>query len=127
MTYDQNNVFARILRGELPCSRRHETEHALAFDDINPQTPVHVLVIPKGNYVDFEDFAARATPEEQAGFWQAVKETAEICGVAGQGFRLTTNNGASAGQVVFHFHVHIFGGRPLGRMVRPPEVPVAAG
>ena len=121
MTYDPNNVFARILRGELPCARRHETPHALAFDDISPQAPVHVLVIPKGAYVDFEDFSARATPEEKAGFWQAVQETAVACGVAGQGFRLTTNNGASAGQVVFHFHVHIFGGRTLGRMVRAPE------
>lgn len=127
MTYDRNNVFARILRGELPCNRRHETEHALAFDDINPQTPVHVLVIPKGAYVDFEDFSARASAAEKAGFWQAVQETAQVCGVSGQGFRLTTNNGASAGQIVFHFHVHIFGGRPLGRMVRPPEVPAAAG
>jgi diadenosine tetraphosphate (Ap4A) HIT family hydrolase len=121
VAYDRDNIFAKILRGELPCSKRHETEWALAFDDIAPKTPVHVLVVPKGEYVDFNDFTARATSEEQAGFWQAVKETAEICGVGGEGFRLTTNNGEVAGQIVFHFHVHIFGGRPLGRMVRSSD------
>ncbi len=118
MSYDNDNVFAKILRGELPCKKVHETEFALAFEDIQPQTPVHVLVIPKGAYIDFEDFMAKASAEEITGFWRSVSETAEVAGVAGEGFRLTTNNGASAGQIVFHFHVHIFGGRPLGRMVR---------
>lgn len=118
MSYDNDNVFAKILRGELPSKKVHETEFALAFEDIQPQTPIHILVIPKGPYIDFEDFMAKASPDEITGFWKSVNETAEVVGVAGEGFRLTTNNGASAGQIVFHFHVHIFGGRPLGRMVR---------
>lgn len=118
MAYDRDNVFAKILRGELPCKKVHETQWALAFEDISPQTPVHVLVIPKRECVDFDDFMSQASAEEVAGFWQTVHETAAKVGVTESGFRLVTNNGSSAGQVVFHYHVHIFGGRPLGGMVR---------
>lgn len=119
MAYDENNIFARILRGELPCRKVHESEHALAFHDINPLTPVHVLVIPKGAYVSLDDFSARATPEELADFLKAVGDTARLVGVDGDGYRIVANNGANANQEVPHFHVHIFGGRQItGRMVR---------
>lgn len=121
MAYDNNNIFAKMLRGEIPYDKVHETEHALAFNDIAPKTPIHVLVIPKGAYTDAHDFNARASIEEKVGFWQAVHETAEKTGVADSGFRLTTNNGASAGQVVFHYHVHINGGRPMGQGHRVEE------
>ncbi|SLN18381.1 histidine triad nucleotide-binding protein [Oceanibacterium hippocampi] len=120
MAYDENNIFARILRGELPCNKVYEDDHALAFHDINPQAPVHVLVVPKGAYVDFDDFAHNASAEEQLGFTRAIGTVARQLGVVEQGFRLVTNNGAFAGQIVPHYHVHIFGGRKMaeGRMAR---------
>lgn len=121
MAYDSNNTFARILRGELPCEKVYEDEFALAFNDINPLTPIHVLVVPKGAYVDYEDFIANAPSAEILGFFRAVKEVAAVTGLAEQGYRLSTNNGQSAGQIVFHFHVHLLGGRPLGGMVRRPQ------
>ncbi len=120
--YDDSNVFARILRGELPCRKVHEDGHALAFHDIHPQAPVHVLVIPKGAYVSAADFHATATEAEIAGFWRAVGLVARRLGLEAPGYRLLANMGEDAGQEVPHFHVHIFGGRPLGRMV-----PEAAG
>lgn len=113
MAYDRNNVFAKILRGELPCKKVYEDEFALAFHDITPAAPVHVLVIPKGEYVSFVDFAAAAPPEFVAGFWRAVGKTASALGVNDSGYRLVANSGANANQIVFHFHVHIIGGRPL--------------
>ena len=111
--YDPQNVFARILRGEIPAKVVHESETALAFYDARPQAPVHVLVIPKGPYVSLDHFAAEATAVEQAGFLAAV---AEVCRGAGleQGFRAIANTGAYGHQEVPHFHVHILGGRPLG-------------
>ena len=118
MAYDENNVFARILRGELPCDKVHESEHALAFRDINPLAPVHVLVIPKGRYVSMDDFTAKASAEEIAGFFQAVGETARALGVDASGYRMLANHGRDANQEVPHFHVHIFGGAPLGPMIR---------
>ncbi len=121
MSYDPNNIFARILRGEIPCDRVHENEHALAFRDINPQTPVHVLVIPKGAYTDLTDFAARAGADEIAGFVRAVGETARLLGIDGDGYRALTNIGAFGLQEVPHLHVHLFGGQPLGRMIKPPH------
>lgn len=122
MSYDPDNVFAKILRGELPCKKVHETEHALAFHDINPLTPVHVLVIPKGAYTDFADFTANASPEEIYDFWRAVYDVARMTGVEDSGFRIVSNKGSDAGQIVFHFHVHVFGGRPVsGSMVRPAK------
>ena len=108
--YDRNNVFARILRGELPCTKVYEDEHVLAFNDIHPKAPVHVLVIPKGEYVSLVDFTAKARPDEIASFWRAVTRIAGELGI-GDGFRAATNHGPSGGQLVFHFHVHLTGRR----------------
>lgn len=117
--YDPQNIFARILRGEIPSKRVHEDEFALAFHDINPLAPVHVLVIPKGAYVSSADFHATASDAEIAGFWRAVAKVARDLGLDASGHRLLTNMGEDGGQEVPHFHVHIFGGRRLGRMVPP--------
>lgn len=117
MAYDRNNVFARILRGELPCRKVYENEHVLAFHDINPQTPVHILVIPKGEYVSLDDFSAKASAAELAAFLRAVGAIARDQGLADPGYRILANHGRDAHQEVAHFHVHIFGGRPLGRMI----------
>jgi len=117
-TYDSNNIFAKILRGEIPCKKVHETAHSLAFHDINPLSPVHVLVIPKGAYVDFDDFSGRASAEEIADYTRAIGETARIAGAAEGGYRLLSNCGENANQEVPHLHVHIFGGRHLGRMLK---------
>jgi diadenosine tetraphosphate (Ap4A) HIT family hydrolase len=115
--YDPGNIFARILRGEIPCKRVHEDEFVLAFHDINPQTPVHVLVIPKGAYVSHADFSATASDAEVAGFWRAVGKVARDLGLEASGYRILSNMGEDGGQEVPHFHVHIFGGRRVGRMV----------
>lgn len=115
--YDPQNVFARILRGELPCRRVHEDEFALAFHDIAPQAPLHVLVIPKGAYVSAADFHATAPEAEIAGFWRAVARVAKELGLEQPGYRLLANVGHDAGQEVPHFHVHLFAGKPLGRML----------
>lgn len=115
--YDEGNVFARILRGEIPCRRVHETPHALAFHDINPQAPVHVLVIPKGPYVSMADFSANAPEELVAGFFRAVGETARLLGLEQGGYRILANAGLNSHQEVPHLHVHIFGGAPLGPML----------
>jgi diadenosine tetraphosphate (Ap4A) HIT family hydrolase len=118
MAYDDSNIFAKILRGEVPWKRILETEHALAFHDINPLAPTHALVIPKGAYVSMADFSANASSEEIAGFFRAVGETARELGVADSGYRILANAGVDANQEVAHFHVHIFGGAPLGPMLR---------
>ncbi len=115
--YDDANVFARILRGELPCRKVYEDEHALAFHDINPQAPVHVLVIPKGAYVSWADFAAKASEAEIAGFVRAVGTVAADLGLVEPGYRLLANVGIHGHQEVAHLHVHLFGGRPLGPML----------
>ncbi len=117
MAYDPSNIFARILRGEIPCRKAYEDAHVLAFHDINPQAPVHILVIPKGAYVSLDDFSAKASEAEIAGFMRAVGEVARAAGVAQSGYRILANHGGDAHQEVPHFHVHIFGGRPLGRMI----------
>ncbi len=114
--YDPQNVFARILRGEIPNRTVFENAHALAFHDIRPQAPVHVLVIPKGPYVSLDHFAAEATAEEQAGFLAAVAEVCRIAGVE-DGFRAIANARAHGRQEVPHFHIHILGGRDLGPML----------
>lgn len=119
--YDPNNVFARILRGEIPCRKIREDAHTLAFHDINPQAPVHALVIPKGAYVSMEDFSARASDEEIAALVRAVGAVARELGVTEAGWRLLSNVGANGGQEVPHLHIHIFGGRPLGRMIAKAE------
>jgi len=115
--YDDNNVFARILRGELPCKKVYEDDHALAFHDIHPLAPVHILVIPKGAYVSWDDFSERAPDAEMAGFVRAVGKVARDAGMVVQGYRLLANTGKRAGQEVGHLHVHIFGGQPLGPML----------
>lgn len=120
-TYDQQNIFARILRGEIPCRKVFENEFALAFHDINPQAPVHVLVIPKAAYVSFADFSEHAAPEQLAGFCRAVGETARALGLVEGGYRLLANTGLDAHQEVPHFHVHIFAGRQLGPMLVVPQ------
>lgn len=115
--YDETNVFARILRGEIPCRKVYEDAHALAFHDINPQAPVHVLVIPKGAYVSFADFSARAPEGEIAGFFRAVGTVTRNLGLEAKGYRLLANMGPDSLQEVGHFHVHVFAGRSLGRML----------
>ena len=117
LPYDESNIFARILRGELPCKKVYEDEHALAFHDINPIAPVHILVIPKGPYVSWDDFSANASSEEIAGFVRAVGHVAREAGMVVQGYRLLANTGKRGGQEVAHLHVHIFGGEPLGPML----------
>jgi diadenosine tetraphosphate (Ap4A) HIT family hydrolase len=119
LPYDPGNIFAKILRGEIPCNKVYEDEWALAFHDIAPQAPVHILVIPKGTYVSWDDFAANAPAEEIAGFVRAVGRVARENGLVAPGYRLLANVGAHGGQEVAHLHVHLFGGRPLGRMVAP--------
>jgi diadenosine tetraphosphate (Ap4A) HIT family hydrolase len=118
--YDPGNIFARILRGEIPCNRVAEDEFALAFHDIAPQAPVHVLVIPKGAWVSTADFHAGADPAAIAGFWRLVGAVARDLGLEATGYRILSNMGPDAGQEVGHFHVHVFGGRRLGRMVPQP-------
>jgi histidine triad (HIT) family protein len=121
MTYDQNNIFAKILRGEIPCDKIYESDHALAFKDIHPQAKVHVLVIPKGAYINMDDFSQNASSEEITGLIRALGEVAKIIGVSqyssGKGYRYIGNNGPDGGQEVPHLHFHIVGGEPLGRMV----------
>lgn len=115
--YDDTNVFARILRGEIPCRRVHEDAWALAFHDINPLAPIHVLVIPKGPWVSAADFHAGASEPAIAGLWRAVAQVARDLGLEPAGYRILSNMGPDAGQEVGHFHVHIFGGMRVGRMV----------
>ena len=115
--YDDGNIFARILRGDIPSKKVFENEWALAFHDIAPQAPVHVLVIPKGRYVSLADFSATASADEIAGFFRAVGAVARQLDLEAPGYRILANMGEHAGQEVPHFHVHLFGGRPLGRML----------
>ena len=115
--YDESNIFARILRGELPAKKVYEDEWALAFHDINPLAPVHILVIPKGPYVSWDDFSEKASGEEIAGFVRAVGTVARDQRLVVQGYRVLANVGKRAGQEVAHLHVHIFGGQPLGPML----------
>jgi histidine triad (HIT) family protein len=118
MPYDRNNVFARILRGELPSTKVFEDEHVLAFRDINPQTPTHIILIPKGDYVSVDDFSEKASEAELAAFVRAIGRIAQQEGVAESGYRILANHGAAAHQDVPHFHLHLFGGRDLGPMLR---------
>ena len=115
--YDDSNIFARILRGEIPCKKVYEDEWALAFHDINPQAPNHVLVLPKGKYCSLADFSASAGEAEVAGFVRAVGKVAQLLGLEAPGYRVLFNMGADSGQEVPHLHAHIFGGRKLGRML----------
>ena len=117
LPYDDSNIFARILRGEIPAKTVYDDEFALAFHDIAPQAPVHILVIPKGSYVSWDDFSARASEAEIAGFVRAVGTVAREQGLVTPGYRLLANVGAHGGQEVPHLHVHLFGGRGLGPML----------
>lgn len=115
--YDDSNIFAKILRGEVPNRTVFEDEHVLAFHDINPLSPTHILVIPKGPYVSWDDFSERASDEEIGAFVRAVGRIAREAGLVRRGYRLLANVGRDSGQEVPHLHVHIFGGRPLGPML----------
>ena len=119
-TYDDQNIFARILRGEIPCNKVDECAHTLSFDDIQPQAPVHILVIPKGAFVDMADFAAHASAEEQAAYIAALGRVAVRAGVTKKGFRLIANSGLNGHQDVPHLHMHVLGGEQLGPM-RPRQ------
>ena len=117
--YDDDNIFARILRGELPCDKVHEDDHVLAFRDIRPMAPTHILVIPKGRYVSWDDFSQNASEAEIAAFVRAVGRIAREAGLVEPGYRLLANVGGDGGQEVPHLHVHLFGGKPLGPMLSP--------
>lgn len=114
LPYDPANIFARILRGDIPCAPVYEDDHALAFCDIAPQAPTHVLVIPKGAYVSWDDFSTQGSDAEIAGFVRAVGHVARAAGLVEPGYRLLANTGPDSGQLVGHFHVHILAGRTLG-------------
>jgi diadenosine tetraphosphate (Ap4A) HIT family hydrolase len=115
--YDDSNIFARILRDEIPSTKVYEDEQVLAFNDINPLAPTHILVIPKGPYVSWDDFSAKASDAEIAGFIRAVGQIAREAGLVEPGYRVLANVGVNSGQEVPHLHLHIFGGRPLGPML----------
>ena len=117
LPYDPDNIFAKILRGQIPCNKVFENDHALAFHDIAPQAALHVLVIPKGAYVSWDDFSAKADDAEIAGFIRAVGDVARQLGLVDPGYRLLANIGVDGGQEVPHLHVHLFGGQALGRMI----------
>lgn len=117
LPYDDSNIFARILRGELPSKTVYEDEFALAFHDINPQAPLHILVIPKGPYVSWDDFSERGSDAEIAGFVRAVGQVARDAGLVAPGYRLLANVGLDSHQEIAHLHVHIFAGEPLGPML----------
>ena len=121
MSYDTNNIFAKILRKEIPCDKIYENDHVLAFKDINPQAKIHVLVIPKGAYVNMDDFSQNAKNDEIVALTRALGEVTKTVGLSsyseGKGYRYIGNNGPDGGQEVPHLHFHIIGGEPLGRMV----------
>lgn len=115
--YDDDNVFAKVLRGEIPSTKVYEDEWAYAFEDIAPQAEIHTLVIPRGKYVSWDDFTAKASDAEIAGFVRAVGKVARDKGLVEPGYRLLVNLGQHGGQEIAHLHVHLFGGEPLGRMI----------
>jgi len=118
MAYDKDNVFAKILCGEIPCDKIYEDDYAIAFHDIEPQTPIHILVIPKGAYVSIADFGQNADENEITGFWRAVSKIAHEHGLMENGFRSVANTGVHGGQEVPHFHVHLLGGAKIGPLVQ---------
>ena len=121
MSYDKNNIFAKILRGEIPCKKVYEDEYVFAFHDVNPQKKVHVLIIPKGEYVNLDDFSVRASEKEISSLIKGISIVAKKIGVSdkvkGGGYRSLVNIGENGGQEVPHLHFHIFGGEKVGRMV----------
>ena len=120
MNYDNNNIFAKILRKEIPCNKIYEDDYILSFYDINPQKKIHALVIPKGKYINFDDFNAKASPEEMVGLLKGINIVAKKLGIsteAGKGYRALTNISDHGGQEVLHLHFHLFGGEKVGKMV----------
>ena len=117
MTYDKNNIFAKILRGEVPCEKIYEDEYVLAFHDINPQKKIHALIIPKGEYVDLDDFSSKASEKEISGLIKGISIAAKKVGISNDGYRSLVNIGENGNQEVPHLHFHIFGGEKLGKMV----------
>ena len=115
--YDLDNIFAKILRSEIPCNKILENKSALAFSDINPQAPIHTLVIPKNPYINFYDFTKNASNKENESFWKLVNDVIEYYKVETEGFRIITNSGNNGNQDVPHFHVHLLGGENLGKMI----------
>ena len=115
--YDVDNIFAKILRSEIPCNKILENDFALAFSDINPQAPIHILVIPKKSYINFYDFTKNASNKEHVSFWKLVNDVIEHYKVEAEGFRIISNSGNNGNQDVPHFHVHLLGGENLGRMI----------
>lgn len=121
MTYDDDNIFARILRKEIPVKLVYEDKYALAFPDISPQAPIHILVIPKGRYISSADFGATASPDEIVGFYRALSHVAQMMGVEESGYRLVCNAGPDSQQMVPHFHVHLLGGCKMGHILAPSD------
>ena len=120
MSYEDNNIFAKILRGEIPCKKIYEDEYVLSYYDINPQKKIHALVIPKGKYIDLDDFCKNASPNEMVGMFKGIEEVAKKLGISndkGKGYRALTNIGSDGGQEVPHLHFHLFGGEKIGKMV----------
>ena len=117
MSYDKNNIFAKILRGEIPCKKVYENDHVLAFHDISPQKKVHVLVIPKGEYVDLDAFNNKASDKEIVSLNKAITNVSNLVGAKDKGYRALTNIGSDGGQEVPHLHFHIFAGENIGKMV----------
>jgi histidine triad (HIT) family protein len=120
MNYDENNIFAKILRGEIPCNKIYEDDFVLSFHDISPQKKKHALVIPKGKYIDLDDFALNASPVEMVGLLKGINKVAKKLGIAteiGKGYRALTNISDNGGQEVPHLHFHLFGGEKVGKMV----------
>lgn len=117
MKYNKDNIFAKIIAGEIPCDKIYEDEQILAFNDISKLAPVHVLVIPKNNYISFDDFVLNAPSEFISTFFKTVRKIANDLNIGDTGYRIITNNGKNASQTVFHYHVHILGGRDLGNLL----------
>ena len=120
MSYDDNNIFAKILRGEIPCKKIYEDEFVLSFHDINPQKKIHAWVIPKGKYIDLDDFCRNASTNEMVGMFKGIEKVSKKLGISvdsGKGYRALSNIGADGGQEVPHLHFHLFGGEKLGKMV----------
>ena len=118
--YDPNNIFAKILRGEIPCKKVYEDDHVLAFRDIRPQAKVHALIVPKGAYISAQDFSAKASEAEIVGFTRSIAKVVDRLGLADGGYRIIANTGSDGGQEVPHYHIHILGGQKIGRMVNLP-------
>ena len=120
MSYDEKNIFAKILRGEVPCEKIYEDKYVLSFYDVNPQRKIHALVIPKGKYVDLDDFNAKASEEEIVAYFKGISKVAKKLGISldtGKGYRAISNLSEHGGQEVPHLHFHLFGGEKIGKMV----------